>query len=153
MVIFYTMLISLGPTGSPSFESVNIGAVVGGTIGGVIVLLVAFVSILIMSYIIKKKKSTTRIRSTGRVNLSTTGQSTVDYTSVPTQPQQPRADFTLTRPEAAGPTFTCSYNQPTDPTITADPPPAYGLHDDFATYNEEQSDLPPPSYSETQPFI
>ena len=149
------MLISLGPTASPtfrsSFASVNIGAAVGGTIGGVIVLLVAFVSIL--SYIIKKKKSTTRFRSTSRVNVSTTGQTTVDYTSLPTQPQQPRATFTLTRPEAAGPTFPYSYNQPTDPTITADPPPAYGIHNNFAIYNEEQSDLPPPSYSETQPFI
>ena len=61
------------------------------------------------------------------------------------------AAFTLPRPEAAWSTFT--YNQPTDPTITAVPPPAYGLHDNFATYNEEQSDLPPPSYSETRPSL
>ena len=30
----------------------------------------------------------------------------------------------------------------------------YGLHDNFATYNEERSDLPPPSYSsETRPSL
>ena len=93
------MSISLGQTGSPSFASA-IGAIVGGTIGGV-VLLIVFVSIL-SCIIIKQHKITTRIRSTGTVNFSTTRQTVVappPTTSVPTQPQQPPADFTLPRPE------------------------------------------------------
>ena len=108
--------------------------------------------VLILCYIIKQHKNATQIQNTARVNFSTTGQTVFSsaYTSVTTQPQQPQqppAAFTLPRPEAAGSTFTCSYNQPTDPAITAAPPPSYGLHDDFTTITEEQSDLLPPSYS------
>ena len=116
--------------------SSNIGAIIGGTIGGII-LLVAL--IVIFSWIIHKQKlSTSRVRNTA-VSFSTAQQTVVGLTTtVPTQPQQ---------------TFTYTYNQPTDPSITAAPPPAYGLADNFATYNEGQSDLPPPSYSETSPSI
>ena len=105
--------------------------------------------VLILSYIIKQHKNATQIRNTARVNFSTTGQTVFSsaYTSLTTQPQQLPAAFTLPQPEAAGSTFTCSYNQPTDSAITAAPPPSYGLHDDFTTITEEQSDLPPPSYS------
>ena len=132
-----------------SLASVNIGAIVGGIIGGIVILVV---SAIILSSIIKKRGYT--FLSCSRVNCSTARQTATATStrSEPTQPQQPPAAFTLPRPEAAGSTFTYSYNQPTDSTITAAPPPAYGLRDNFVTYNEEQSDLPPPSYSsETRP--
>ena len=39
-----------------------------------------------------------------------------------------------------------TYNQPSNPTISDAPPPAYGTHDKYSSYNEkdEKSDLPPP---------
>ena len=149
--------------------SSNIGAIIGGTIGGII-LLVAF--IVILSCIIRqRKRNTSPVQNTaGRVNFSTARQTVVGLpptttTSVPTQSQQPPTAFMVPQPEAAGATFTYNYNQPadtaatfthnqpTDPSITAAPPPAYGIADNYATYNEGQSDLPPPSYSETRPSL
>ena len=123
--------------------------------------------IVILSCIVKQHK-----RTSTRVNISTARRPDVGLpltttTSVPTQPQQPPTAFNIVpRPEAAvGATFnnnhnqiadtaaTFTHNQPTDPSITAAPPPAYGNADNYATYNEGQSDLPPPSYSETRPSL
>ena len=156
----------LGPASSPPVVSSNIGAIIGGTIGGII-LLVAL--IVIFSWMIHKQKlSTSRVQNTV-IDFSTAQQTVVGLTttSVPTQPQQPPTAFNLVpRPEAAvRATFThnnnqpvdtaatFTHNQPTDPSITAAPPPAYGIADNYATYNEGQSDLPPPSYSETRPSV
>ena len=107
---------------------------------------------------------TRRYRSTAR--QADVGLPLTTTSSVPTQPQQPPTAFNMVpRPEAAGATFTHNNNQPadtaatfthnqsTDTSITAAPPPAYGIADNYATYNEGQSDLPPPSYSETRPSL
>ena len=119
--------------------------------------------IVILSCIVKQHKHTST-RSTAR--QPDVGLPLTTTTSVPTQPQQPPTAFNLVpRPEAAGTTFThnnnqpvdtaatFTHNQPTDTSITAAPPPAYGIADNYATYNEGQSDLPPPSYSETRPSL
>ena len=143
-LIFIFMLTS----GTASLASVNIGAIVGGTVGGILVLLCVFA--LILGCMIKQHR--TKSQSTGRVNYSTARQTATATStrSVPPQPQQPPAAYTIPQPEAAGSTFTYSYNQPTDPTITAAPPPAYGLHDNFATYKGQNVDAPPYMYNETR---
>ena len=126
--------------------SSNIGAIIGGTIGGII-LLVAFV--VILSCIIKKQKhNTSRVQNTvGRVNFSTARQNMVP------RPEPAGTTFTYNYNQPADTAATFTHNQPTDPSITEAPPPAYGLANNYATYNEGQSDLPPPSYSETRPSL
>ena len=90
-------------------------------------------------------------RHIGRPNVIRAGviASTTTTTSsqpVSTEPAQapPPAPINLPRPEAQGSVFT--YNQPLNPTISDAPPPAYGTHDNYSSYNEkdEKSDLPPP---------
>ena len=102
-----------------------------------------------------KQQSRSQVQSTQRINLSsvrtrtsfastTTNTTTAQPSSQPvsTQPQQPPASYNLPRPEAPGSVFT--YNQPSAPTITEAPPPAYDTHENYATYKEESNDLPPP---------
>ena len=138
-------------------ESVNIGAIVGGTIGGVIVLIIAIV--IVRHVLLQNKRqrgdwfafNTSTTRHSSRPNIIRTAvvTSTTTTTSsqpVSTEPAQapPPAPFDLPRPEAQGSVFT--YNQPSNPTISDAPPPAYGTHDKYSSYNEkdEKSDLPPP---------
>ena len=134
-------------------ESVNLGAIIGGTIGGVIVLIIA---IVIVRHILLQNKrqrgdwfafNTTRNISRPNVIRAAVVTSTATTTSsqpVSTEPAQAPlpAPFDLPRPEAQG----SAYNQPSNPTVTDAPPPAYGTHDKYSSYNEkdEKSDLPPP---------
>ena len=97
-----------------------------------------------MCYIIYQHKHTSV-----RDNISPTRRAVVDPPPTSTA-QQPPAFNMAPRPEAAQPADTATT---TDPSITAAPPPAYGLADNYANYNEGQSDLPPPSYSETRPSL
>ena len=63
-----------------------------------------------------------------------------------TQAQQAPAVFNMPQPKQADSTA-YTYNQPTDPTITSAPPPAYGFQSNYSTYDEkdnEKSDLAPP---------
>ena len=91
------------------------------------------------------------MRNISRPNVTgaavvTSTTTTTSSQPVSTEPAQapPPAPFNLPRPEAQGSVFT--YNQPSNPTITDAPPPAYGTHDKYSTYNEKdnKSDLPPP---------
>ena len=136
-------------------ESVNIGAIVGGTIGGVIVLIIAIVIVRHILLENKRKRgdwfafNTTRNISRPNVIRTAAVISTTTTTSsqpVSTEPAQapPPAPFDLPRPEAQGSAFT--YNQPSNPTISDAPPPAYSTHNKYSSYNEkdEKSDLPPP---------
>ena len=139
------------------YTDINIGAVIGGTIGGVVVLIIAIV--ILRQVLLQNKRqrgdwfafNTSTTRHSSRPNIIRTAvvTSTTTTTSsqpVSTEPAQapPPAQFDLPRPEAQGSVFT--YNQPSNPTISDAPPPAYGTHNKYSSYNEkdEKSDLPPP---------
>ena len=136
-------------------ESVNLGAIIGGTIAGVIVLII--VIILVRHVLLQNKRKRgdwfafNTTRNISRPNVIRAAVVTSTTTTTPSQPVStepaqapPPAPFDLPRPEAQGSVFT--YNQPSNPTISDAPPPAYGTHDKYSSYNEkdEKSDLPPP---------
>ena len=137
-------------------ESVNIGGLIGGIVGGVIVLIIA---IVIVRHILLQNKrqrgdwfafntNTWHISRPNVIRAAVVTSTTTTTSSQPvsTEPAQvpPPAPFDLPRPEAQESVFT--YNQPSNPTISDAPPPAYGTHDNYSSYNEkdEKSDLPPP---------
>ena len=138
------------------YTDINIGAVIGGTIGGVVVLIIAIV--ILRQVLLQNKRqrgdwfafNTSTTRHSSRPNIIRTAVVTSTTTTssqpVSTEPAQapPPAQFDLPRPEAQGSVFT--YNQPSNPTISDAPPPAYGTHNKYSSYNEkdEKSDLPPP---------
>ena len=134
---------------------VNIGAIIGGTIGGVVVLIIAIVIVRQVLLENKRKRGDwlafNTTRNISRPNLIrpavvTSTTTTTSSQPVSTEPAQapPPAPFDLPRPEAQESAFT--YNQPSNPTISDPPPPAYGTHDKYSTYIEkdDKSDLPPP---------
>ena len=145
--------------------SLLVGAVVGGTIAAIF-LVTVFIFILI-ACIVKKPKAVLKFLRTGHLEAAhppqTPGATTSHRAEYPRQqpsefaftlPQRPEeaaaaaADFPVSLARAVT-TAESTASPLTDTSITAAPPPAYGLADNYATYNKEQSDLPPPSYSET----
>ena len=139
----------------------NLGAAIGGTIGGIVLLIILIIVLRHMLYTNKRQRGSflafntrhvPRVVTSSRAAVVSTTTTTTSSSSQPaavsTQPQQAPAAFNLPPPEQPASTFT--YNQPTDPTITATAPPAYGFHSNYSTYDEksrgkdEKSDLPPP---------
>ena len=108
-----------------------------------------------MIIILQKVKRQSRSQTPTRIQLSTVDGTTTNRTTTTTattqpspqllsRPQQPTVDHSMPQPKAPGSMLT--YNQPSNPTITEAPPPAYGVHEKYATYNENSYDLPPPAY-------
>ena len=104
-----------------------------------------------MIIILQKVKRQSRSQTPTRIQLSTVdGTTTTTATTQPSpqpvssRPQQPTVGHSVPQPKAPGSMLT--YNQPSNPTITEAPPPAYGVHEKYTTYNENSYDLPPPAY-------
>ena len=109
-----------------------------------------------MIIILQKVKRQSRSQTLTRIQLSTVDCTTTNTTTTTTattqpspqlvssRPQQPTVGHSMPQPKALGSMLT--YNQPSNPTITEAPPPAYGVHEKYTTYNENSYDLPPPAY-------
>ena len=108
------------------------GAVVGGTIGAIVILAIIIV-LWHMLYANKRQRGSYFNFNSRHVPIHFVSSSqtaavstTTSSSSQPlTQAQQAPAVFNMPQPKQADSTFT--YNQPTDPTITSAPPPAFKL--------------------------
>ena len=125
-------------------------ALIGGSIGGILILTLI---IAIVIFFAVRACYTRRSQASATCASTQPGTAPTNSSSIPlsTQPYPrahqppPTTAFNLPQPQPqSAPKLT--FTQPSNPSITDAPPPAYHLHKTFANYSENKkpSDDPPP---------
>ena len=130
----------------------RIAGAIAGPIAGVFVVVVAIAVVFYIAVRIwcAKQQHHARATSTHMTHSSdgtttSTGSSSIPLSAQP-HPPPPTTAFNLPQPQPqSAPVLT--FTQPSNPSITEAPPPAYHFHETFANYSENKkpaADDPPP---------
>ena len=132
------------PTTTHARESITAGAIAGGFVLTAI-LIVFYIAVHVR--IRRTRPQHARATSTHVAHSSNSTTTSTGSILLSTQPHPPppTTGFNLPQPQPqSAPVLT--FTQPSNPSITEVPPPAYHLHETFAIYSENKkpSDDPPP---------
>ena len=147
LLYYWQIYLFAGQDVTPMTTGGRIAGAIAGAIAGVFLLVVVIAAVFYITVRICRAKSqharATNTHITHSSNGTTTSTGSIPLSTQPHPP--PTTTFNLPQPQPqSAPVLT--FTQPSNPSITEVPPPAYHLHETFAIYSENKkpSDDPPP---------